>query len=132
MSDSARLALPVVMSGEAKRQSSFFKSPLTAFASVLSGYFILAAGSLYWLVAAAGALGAQVFPRTLIKRQPLAWLIVSTGLTATLTQTVQGFFRDYPNPAKFSWKSACGFLLDYWPVPTSSTPSTPTPSTGSQ
>ena len=70
MSDSGRLALPVVMSGEAKRQSSFFKGPLTAFASVLSGYFILAAGSLYWLVALGGALGAGIFPRTLIKRRP--------------------------------------------------------------
>jgi hypothetical protein len=98
MSNSARLALPVVMSGEATRQSSFFKGPLTAFASVLSGYFILAAGSLYWLVAVAGALGAKIFPRTLIKRQPLAWLIVSMGFTATLTQTVQGFFPDYSNP----------------------------------
>ena len=98
MSNIAEVALPVLMSGEAERKSSFLEGPLTAFASVLSGYFILAAGSLYWLTAAAGALGAQVFPRSLIKCQPLAWLIASTGLTATLTQTVPGFFPDYSNP----------------------------------
>ena len=98
MANTAELALPLVMSGEAERQSSLFKGPLTAFASVLSGYFILAAGSLYWLVAAAGALGAVVFPRSLIKRWPLAWLIASTALTAALTQTVPSFFPDYSNP----------------------------------
>ena len=98
MSNIAEVALPVLMSDEAESKSSFLEGPLTALASVLSGYFILAAGSLYWLTATAGALGAQVFPRSLIKRQPLAWLIASTGLTATLTQTVPGFFPDYSNP----------------------------------
>jgi hypothetical protein len=98
MANTAELALPLTMSGEGERDSSLFEGPLTAFASVLSGYFILAAGSLYWLVTAAGALGAQVFPRSLIKRWPLAWLISSTGLTAALTQAIPGFFPDYSNP----------------------------------
>ncbi|MFZ0709117.1 MAG: hypothetical protein WAM53_03670, partial [Terrimicrobiaceae bacterium] len=98
MANTAELALPLTMSGEGERGWSLFKGPLTAFASVLSGYFILAAGSLYWLVTAAGALSAQVFPRSLIKRWPLAWLIASTGLTAALTQAIPGFFPDYSNP----------------------------------
>ena len=98
-SDTTGLALPVESGGEIERRSSILDGPLTAFASVLSGYFILAAGSLYWLVAAAGALGAaQIFPRSLVKRQPLVWLIASTILTASLTQTVPGFFPDYSNP----------------------------------
>jgi hypothetical protein len=98
MANTAELALPLMMSGEAERDSSLFKGPLTAFASVLSGYFIIAAGSIYWLVTAAGALGALVFPRSLIKRWPLAWLIASTGLTAALTQAIPSFFPDYSNP----------------------------------
>jgi hypothetical protein len=97
-SDTSELVFPVQKSGEVRRGLSFVNGSLTAFASLLSGYAILAAGSLYWLVAAAGSLGAQVFPRSLIKRQPLAWLIVSTGLAAFLTQQVPGFFPDYSNP----------------------------------
>jgi hypothetical protein len=97
-SDTTGLALPVESGGEIERRSAILDGPLTAFASVLSGYLILAAGSLYWLVAAAGALGAQVFPRSLVKRQPLVWLIASTILTAIFTQTVPGFFPDYSNP----------------------------------
>jgi hypothetical protein len=92
------LALPAEISGGAERGSSFLNGLLTAFASVLSGYFILAAGSLYWLVAGAGALGARVFPRSLVGRHPLVWLIAATGLTAILTQSVPGFFPDYSNP----------------------------------
>jgi len=98
MSNPAELALPAMMSGKAERETSLLEGPLTAFASVLSGYFILAAGSLYWLTASAGALGARIFPRSLMERQPLAWLIASTGLVAALTQTVPGFFPDYSNP----------------------------------
>ena len=98
MSNLAELALPAMMSGKAERETSLLEGPLTAFASVLSGYFILAAGSLYWLTASAGALGARIFPRSLMERQPLAWLIASTGLVAALTQTVPGFFPDYFNP----------------------------------
>ena len=41
----AELALSQQMSGEAERKSSLLNGMLTAFASVLSGYFILAAGS---------------------------------------------------------------------------------------
>ena len=55
MSNIAEVALPVLMSDEAESKSSFLEGPLTALASVLSGYFILAAGSLYWLTATAGA-----------------------------------------------------------------------------
>ena len=36
---------------------------LSAIAGVLSGYFIVGASILYWLVAAAGAVGAWIFPR---------------------------------------------------------------------
>ena len=98
MSESTGVALRANIIGEVPRRSSFLASFVMAFASVLSGYFILAAGPLYWLVAAAGALGAKVLPRALIERRPLAWLIASTGLTATLTQKVPGFFPDYSNP----------------------------------
>ena len=47
MSNLAELALPAMMSSKAERETSLLEGPLTAFASVLSGYFILAAGSLY-------------------------------------------------------------------------------------
>ena len=94
----ADFAFPVQKSGEIEHPSSFLDGVLTAFASVVSGYFILAAGMLYWLVAGAGALGAKIFPRSLIKKHPLAWLIAATALTAALTQTVPGFFPDYSNP----------------------------------
>lgn len=105
----AELALPAQMIGGAEPKSSLLKGSLTAFASVLSGYFILAAGSLYWLVAGAGALGAKVFPRSLIKRHPLAWLIAATGLTSILTQSVPGFFPDYGNPREVLFE--IGFWL---------------------
>ena len=97
-SNVGELALPVEMSGEVERKSSLLNGLLTAFASMLSGYFILAAGSLYWLVAAAGSLGAKIFPRSLIKRHSLAWLIAATGMTAVISQTVPGIFPDYSNP----------------------------------
>jgi hypothetical protein len=97
-SDTAALALPLQMRGEAERASSILNGLLTAFAGMLSGYFILATGTLYWLVAAAGAIGAWIFPRSLIKYHPLAWLIASTALAAALSQTVPGFFPDYTNP----------------------------------
>ena len=91
----AELALSQEMSG---RKSSLLNGMLTAFATVLSGYFILAAGSLYWLVAGAGALGEKVFPRSLMRRHQFFWLVASTSLTAILTQSVPGFFPDYSNP----------------------------------
>lgn len=84
---------------------------LTAFASVLSGYFILAAGVLYWVVAGAGAIGAKIFPRALIKRHPVVWLIASTALSAVLTQTVPGFFPDYANPREVAFEIALWLSL---------------------
>jgi Fatty acid desaturase len=96
--DGSVLAFSAGTSGEPRLGASFLQGSLTAFASVMAGYFILAAGMLYWLVAGAGALGAKIFPRALIKRQPLGWLIGATALTATLSQSVPGFFPDYSNP----------------------------------
>ena len=46
MSNLAELALPAMMRGKAERETSFLEAPLTAFASMISGYFIFAAGSL--------------------------------------------------------------------------------------
>jgi Fatty acid desaturase len=97
-SNITEFAAPAQTSGNAERKSSFIGGLLTAFATVLSGYFVLAAGMLYWLVAGAGAFGAWIFPRSLIKRHPCAWLIAATGLTVALTQSVPGFFPDYTNP----------------------------------
>ncbi|MFA5956369.1 fatty acid desaturase [Hyphomicrobium sp.] len=97
-SNIAEFALQPQSGGNVERESSFLGGLLTALASVLSGYFILAAGMLYWLVAGAGALGAWIFPRSIIKRHPCAWLIAASGLTTALTQSVPGFFPDYSNP----------------------------------
>lgn len=67
----------------------------TGFASLLSGYFVLMACSLYWLTRAGASLFAVMLPRTLIERAPLAWTLASSLLVAALTQTVPGFFPDY-------------------------------------
>lgn len=96
--DTSDLVLPSTTIGNAKRGSGLLHGSLTVFASVLSGYFILAAGSLYWLVAGAGAVGSKVFPRSLIGRHPFAWLLGATALNVFLTQSVPGFFPDYSNP----------------------------------
>ncbi|MFT3732922.1 MAG: fatty acid desaturase [Hyphomicrobium sp.] len=77
---------------------SLLRAMLTAFASIMAGYFVLAAGMLYWLVAGAGALGAKIVPRSVIKRHPLGWLIATTVLTSVISQSVPGFFPDYSNP----------------------------------
>ena len=101
----AELALSQEMSGEAECKSPLLNGMLTAFATVLSGYFILAAGSLYWLVAGAGALGAKVFPRSLMRRHQFLWLLASTssyrsshsvasGLFSGLLQSSRGSSRD--------------------------------------
>ena len=93
----ATQALPPERSGEAGRPS-FFTGLLSAFSGLLSGYFIVGAGILYWLVAAGGAAGAWIVPRALIKRLPVAWLIASTAATVALTQTIPRFFPDFTNP----------------------------------
>lgn len=71
---------------------------ITLIATIISGYFILAAGILYWIVAATGKFTSWIVPRSLIARHPFAWLVGGTALAATLTQTVPGFFPDYSNP----------------------------------
>lgn len=107
----AHPAAPFDLGQFVDRLSAFLKGTLTAFASVLSGYFILAAGMLYWIVAGAGAIGAKALPRATIKRHPLAWLIASTALTAALTQTVPGFFPDYANPREIALEIALWLSL---------------------
>lgn len=96
--DAAKLPLSTDTSADSKRAIALLRALLTAFTTVMAGYFVLAAGMLYWLVAGAGALGAKAFPRSLIKRQPLGWLIAATALTSILSQAVPGFFPDYSNP----------------------------------
>jgi len=97
-STTAEPALPAQKSSETEIPTSLSTGLLSVFSGMLSGYFIIATGVLYRLVAAAGTVGALIFPRSLIKRHPLAWLIASTGLAAALTQTVPGFFPDFTNP----------------------------------
>ncbi|MGE0056222.1 MAG: fatty acid desaturase [Hyphomicrobium sp.] len=85
-------------SGVFERVYKFCNGLLTTVATVISGYFILTAGSLYWLVAAAGAIGSKIFPRAIIERRPLSWLAGSVALTSLLSQGASGFFPDYSNP----------------------------------
>lgn len=92
------LPRPVQVSDVFGRVFKLLDGSLTTFATVASGYFILAAGSLYWLVAAAGAIGAKLLPRSIVGRHPLAWLSASVGLTVLLSQELPGFFPDYSNP----------------------------------
>lgn len=63
---------------------------------------MLAAASLYWLTAGAGALLAKVLPRSLIERAPLPWLAGSSLLVAASTQMVPGFFPDYSQPGEIA------------------------------
>jgi hypothetical protein len=74
---------------------SFLSASFTALAGMLSTYFVIAAWSLYWLTAGAGAILSKVFPRSLIERAPLAWLGASSALMAAATQTIPGFFPNY-------------------------------------
>jgi Fatty acid desaturase len=67
---------------------------LSAIAGILSGYFVVGASIVYWVVAAGGAVSAWIVPRALIQRLPLVWLVASTALTVALTQTIPGFFPD--------------------------------------
>ena len=69
---------------------------------MLSTYFVIAAWSLYWLTAGAGALLSKVIPRSLIERAPLAWLGASSLLMAAATQTIPGFFPNYTNPIEIA------------------------------
>lgn len=93
----ATRALPLESSGDAGRPS-ISSGLLTAASAALSGYFIVGAGILYWLVAAGGAAGAWLVPSTLIRRHPLGWLTVSAAATVALTQTIPGFFPDFASP----------------------------------
>jgi hypothetical protein len=76
----------------------------TGLAGTLSGYFVLMAGSLYWLLKGAGALTALVLPRSLIERAPMAWLTGSSLLAAAATQTIPGFLPDYTNPSEIGFE----------------------------
>lgn len=96
--DASELALSTERGAVFKWAIALLRAPLTTLAAVMAGYFVLAAGMLYWLVAGAGALGTKIFPRSLIKQQPLGWLIAATALTSFISQSVPGFFPDYSNP----------------------------------
>jgi hypothetical protein len=87
---------------EADTRASFLSASFTALAGMLSTYFVIAAWSLYWLTAGAGALLSKVIPRSLIERAPLAWLGASSLLMATATQTIPGFFPNYTNPKEIA------------------------------
>lgn len=99
---SARSTAPGWLQGTAnaigRGVEALWNGTITLIATILSGYFILAAGVLYWIVAATGKLTSWIIPRSVIARHPLAWLVVSTAATAALTQTVPGFFPDYSHP----------------------------------
>lgn len=84
---------------------------LSAIAAVVSGYFIVGASVVYWVVAAGGAVSAWVIPRALIQRLPLAWLTASTALTAALTQTIPGFFPDLTSARDIGLQLALVFSL---------------------
>ena len=77
---------------------SALNSLIAILSCLLSTYFFIACSSLYWLTAGAGALVSAVIPRWLIERCPLAWLAVTSGLMACMTQTIPNFFPDYTNP----------------------------------
>jgi hypothetical protein len=68
----------------------------SAIAGVISGYFVIGASVIYWVVAAGGTVSAWIVPRALIRRLPLAWLIASAALTITLSANVLGL-RDGPH-----------------------------------
>lgn len=93
------------------RARSLLSMPLDILAATLSTYFVVAAFSLYWLTAAGGGLLAKVFPRSLIERAPLAWLVFSTAIVGIATQTIPGFFPDYSNPAEIGCEVALWIAL---------------------
>jgi hypothetical protein len=88
--------------GMTRHRFSFLDVPVTVLAGFLTAYFVIAAWSLYWLTAAAGAALSRVFPRSLIERAPLAWLGASSLLMAVATQTIPGFFSDYTNATEIA------------------------------
>lgn len=83
-------------------RSSILGGAFTAFAGMMSLYFVIAAWSLYWLTAGFGAMLSKVFPRSLIERGPLAWLSASTLLMSAATQTIPGFFPNYTHGIEFA------------------------------
>ena len=87
---------------EADSRTSVSRAAFTALAGMLSTYFVIAAWSLYWLTAGAGALLSKVIPRSLIERAPLAWLGASSLLMGAATQTIPGFFPNYANPIEIA------------------------------
>lgn len=80
----------------------------TGFAAVLSGYFVLMAASLYWLVRAGASLFALVLPKSWIERAPMTWLAGSIAIVAVTSQTVPGFFPDYTSLREI------GLELAFW------------------
>ena len=78
--------------------ASIVRVAVTAFAAMMSIYFVLACFSLYWLTVAGAAIGALVIPRWLIERYALGFLAGSSVLVAFATQTIAGFFPDYSKP----------------------------------
>ena len=101
MSNAAAMSLPAPAT-EADGRTSISRAAFTAIAGMLSTYFVVAAWSLYWLTAGAGALLSKIIPRSLIERAPLAWLGASSLLMGAATQTIPGFFPNYANPIEIA------------------------------
>jgi hypothetical protein len=103
VSNAAAIAVPAAPVDKPIVSRPAFQSTwFTALAGMLSTYFVIAAWSLYWLTAGAGALLSKVIPRSLIERAPLAFLGVSSVLMAAATQTIPGFFPNYTNPIEIA------------------------------
>ena len=103
VSNAAAIAVPAAPVDKPIVSRPAFQSTwFTALAGMLSTYFVIAAWSLYWLTAGAGALLSKVIPRSLIERAPLAFLGVSSVLMAAATQTIPGFFPNYANPIEIA------------------------------
>ena len=77
MSNAAAISTPA-RSEHINSRSLFSSTWFTALAGMLSTYFVIAAWSLYWLTAGAGAVLCKVIPRSLIERAPLAFLGASS------------------------------------------------------
>ncbi len=99
MSDAAAVPAPIQ---QTDGRSTVLGAAFTAFAGMMSTYFVIACWSLYWLTAGFGAVLSKVIPRSLIERAPLAWLVGSTALMAAATQTIPGFFPNYTHTAEIA------------------------------
>ena len=99
MAHAAAMSAPIE---QADSRPSMLSAAFTAFAGMLSTYFVIACWSLYWLTAGFGAVLSKVIPRSLIERAPLAWLGVSTALMAAATQTIPGFFPNYTHTSEIA------------------------------